>query len=145
MGLTGEEELRGYIYGVSSLAEGKSRQGFLLPLGPRQLFIFPAVKQPPASAVGRRAALHLEDALLCSRRNVRLYLEIIVPPSLKEWVLGLKNAGSQKADPVVGQCLTISVPPVWHPPGDFTPRCHARGGRGRGAGTWGGKAVGLAV
>ena len=102
MGVTTEEELQDYIYTVSSLTERQSQQGFLLPLGPHWLFIFLAVKQPPASAVGVRVALHFKDVLLCSCRNAGLYVEIIVPPPLKEWVLGLRNTGSQKADPIVG-------------------------------------------
>lgn len=54
-------------------------------------------------------------------------LEIIVPFPLKEWMLALKNAGSQKADSTLcGGIEFNSVSAVWHHL-DFTPRCHTCG------------------
>jgi len=78
MGVMAEEEPPDDIYAVAPLAEWQSRQGFRLPLGPRWLFIFPAAKQPLASAVGVCAAPRLEDPLLRLCGEARLYLEIVV-------------------------------------------------------------------
>lgn len=68
-----EEEPRDSIYAVPSPAERQSRQGFLLPWGPGQLFLFPPVKQAPASAVGVRAAPRLQEVFLRVQKHEAVF------------------------------------------------------------------------